>query len=146
MQDSFGKDVDFYPIHGILVASTYGKTLFISPGKISTHCKENEMLVSSARDNKTKMYYKKSCDYDDDENARVTRVEITFIFNGEVQGFNKYVTVSGFTERELPSNEFPFLNSCCSNTRYINGKEQRSNLLEGWICRIFEKYCFRGVC
>ena len=34
MQDVFGKDVGFYPIHGILLASTDEKTLFISPGKL----------------------------------------------------------------------------------------------------------------
>ena len=35
------------------------------------------------------------------------RDKITFIFTGEVQLFNTYVTISGFTERELPSNECP---------------------------------------
>ena len=35
------------------------------------------------------------------------RFKITFTFTGEVQVFNLYVTVSGLTERELPSNECP---------------------------------------
>ena len=82
MQYSFGKDIDFYPIHGSLVASTDDTTLFISPGRIITYCKNNEMLVSSVHDNKTQMYYKKSCDDDDDENPKGMRVKITFTFNG----------------------------------------------------------------
>ena len=65
------------------------------------------MLVSSVHDNKTQIYYKKSCDDDDDENSKVMRVKITFTFTGEGQVFNPYVTVSGLTERELPSNECP---------------------------------------
>ena len=52
------------------------------------------MLVSSVYDNKTQMYYKKSCD-DDDKNAKVMHVKLTFTFTvGQV--FNPYVTVSGF--------------------------------------------------
>ena len=97
MQYAFVKDVDFYPINRILISSTDDTTLFISPGKISIHCKENEMLVSSVQDNKTQMYYNKSCDDDDDENEKVIRVKITFTFNGEGQVFNPYVTVSGLT-------------------------------------------------
>ena len=64
------------------------------------------MLVSSVHDYKTQMYYKKSCD-DDDENAKVMRVKLTFTFTDAVQVFNPYVTVSGLTERGLPSNECP---------------------------------------
>ena len=37
MQDEFGKDVEFYPIHRSLLARTDETTLFIIPGKISTH-------------------------------------------------------------------------------------------------------------
>ena len=59
MQDAFGKDVDFYPIHRMFLASTDDITLFISPGKIGTHCKYNEMLVFPVNYNKTQMYYKK---------------------------------------------------------------------------------------
>ena len=106
MQDALGKDADFYPIHWSFIASTDGTTLFISTGKISTNSKENYMLVSSVHDNKNKTYYKKSCD-NDDENSKVMRVKITFTFTGEGQVFNTYVTVSGLTERELPSNECP---------------------------------------
>ena len=50
MQDTFGKYVDFCPIHRSLLARTDDTTLFISPGKIITHCKDNEMLVSSVHD------------------------------------------------------------------------------------------------
>ena len=77
--------------------------------KIGTHCKGNEMLVSSVHYNKTQMYYKKSCDDDnyDDENEKLMRVKLTFTFNAEVKVFNQYVTASGLTERELPSNEYP---------------------------------------
>ena len=81
--------------------------LFISPGKNSTHCKDNDTLVSSVHDNKTQIYYKKSCDDDDDENVNRMRVKITFIFTGEGQVFNPYVSVSGLTERYIPSNECP---------------------------------------
>ena len=102
MQDSFGKDVDFYPIRGSFLASTDDTTLFISPQKIGTHCKDNEMIVSSDHDKNTQMYYNKSWDDDADENAKGMRVKLTFTFTGEVQGFNPYVTVSGFTEREIP--------------------------------------------
>ena len=59
MQDKFGKDVEFYPIHRSFLASTDDTTLFISPGRISKYCKNNERLVSSVHDNKTKMDYKK---------------------------------------------------------------------------------------
>ena len=104
MQDAFGKYVDFYPIHRSLLATTDDTTLFISPGKISTHSKDNEMLFSSVHDNKTQMYYKKSCDDDDDENAKGLRVKIPFTFTGEGKVFNMYVIVSGFKEIELPSN------------------------------------------
>ena len=62
------------------------------------------MLVSSFHDNKTQMYYKKSCDYEDDENAKGMRVKLEFNFNGEGKVFNPYVTVSGLTEIEIPSN------------------------------------------
>ena len=66
------------------------------------------MIVSSVHDNKTQMYYNKSCDDDDDDkNAQEMRVKITFTFTGEGQVFNPYVTLSIFTERDLPSNEFP---------------------------------------
>ena len=41
IQDAFGKDVGFYPIHRSLLASTYDTTFFIRPGKSITHCKEN---------------------------------------------------------------------------------------------------------
>ena len=47
---------------------------FSSVLKNSTHCKDNEMLVSLVHDNKTQMYYKKSCDDDDDKNAKGMRV------------------------------------------------------------------------
>ena len=60
------------------------------------------MLVSSFHDNKTQMHYKKSCDDDDNKNAKGMRVKINFTFNGEGKVFNPYVTVSGLTERELP--------------------------------------------
>ena len=53
MQDAFGKDVGFYPIHRILLASTYDKILFISTVKIGTNFKDDEMLVSSVHDKKT---------------------------------------------------------------------------------------------
>ena len=69
MQCAFRKDFEFYTIHRSLLASTYETALSISPGKISTYCKDNEMLVSSVHDNKTQMYYKKSCD-DDNENEK----------------------------------------------------------------------------
>ena len=93
MQYSFGKDVDFYPINRSLLARTDDKTLLISPGRISTHWKDNEMIVSSVHDNNTQMYYKKSCDDYDDENAKGMRVKLTFNFTGEGQVFNLYVTV-----------------------------------------------------
>ena len=41
MQDSFYKDVDFYPIHRSLLDSTDDTTFFISHGKFSTYFKEN---------------------------------------------------------------------------------------------------------
>ena len=63
------------------------------------------MLVSSFHDNKTQIYYKKSCDYDNDDNAKGMRVKITFTFTGEGKVFRPYVTVSGLTERGLPSKE-----------------------------------------
>ena len=50
IQDAFGKDVGLYPVHRIFLASTDETTLFISPGKIGTHCKDNDMLVSSVHD------------------------------------------------------------------------------------------------
>ena len=91
-----------------MLSSTDGTELFISTGKISTHCKDNEILVSSVHDNKTQTYYKKLCDDDDDdENTREMHFKLAFTFTGEVQVFNPYVEVSGFTERELPSNERP---------------------------------------
>ena len=98
MQDAFVKDVDFYHICRSFISSTDDTELFTSPGKISTHCKDNEVLFSSVHDNKTKMYYKKSCD-DDDENAKGMRVKITFTFNCEGQVLNQYVTVSALVER-----------------------------------------------
>ena len=52
------------------------------------------------------MYYQKSC-YDDDESTKLICVKLTFTFTGAGQVFNLYVKVSGFTERELPSNECP---------------------------------------
>ena len=98
MQESFGKDVDFYPIHRSLIARTDYTTLFISPGKSSTNFKGNYMLVSSVNDNKTQIYYNKSCDDDDDdENTKLMRVKITFTFTVEVQVFNPYVIFSGLT-------------------------------------------------
>ena len=99
MQYALGKDVDFYPIHRSFLDRTDDTTFFISPGKIGTHCKGNEMLVSSVHYNKTQMYYKKSCDDDDydDENKKVMRVNLTFTFNAEVNMFNEYVTASGLT-------------------------------------------------
>ena len=48
------------------------------------------------------MYYNKSCDDDDDENAKGMCVKLTFTFTSEGQVCNPYVTVSGFTEREIP--------------------------------------------
>ena len=93
MQDAYGKDVDFFRIRRSLLASTDDTTLFISPGKIVTHCKDNEMLVSSVHDNKTLMYYSKSCDDDDDENVKGMFVKLTFNLTGEVQVFNPCVTV-----------------------------------------------------
>ena len=96
MQDALGKYVNFYPMHRSFLASTYDTTLLISPGKISTHFKDNEVLVSSVHDNKTQMYYKKSCD-DDDENAKGMRVKLTFTFTCSGKVFNPYVTVSGLT-------------------------------------------------
>ena len=98
MQDALGKYVDFYPIHRSLLATTDDTTLFISPGKISTHSKDNEMLFSSVHDNKTQMYYKKSCD-DDDENTKGMHFKLTFTFNGAGEVFNPCVTVSGLKER-----------------------------------------------
>ena len=65
------------------------------------------MLVFSVHVNKTQMYYKKSCDGDDDENAKGMCVKIIFTFTGEVQVFNPCVKLSGLTEREIPSNELP---------------------------------------
>ena len=62
------------------------------------------MLVSSVNDNKTQMYYNKSCDDDDDDNAKGMRFKITFTFTVEGQVFNTHVTESGLTERELTSN------------------------------------------
>ena len=59
MQDAFGKDVDFYPILRSLLASTDDTKKFISPGKIGTYYKDNDMLVSSFHDDKTQIYYKK---------------------------------------------------------------------------------------
>ena len=100
------KDVEFYPIHRSFLASTDNTKLFISPEKVGTHCKDNEMLVSSVHDKKSQMYYKKLCDdNDDDENAKGMHFKRTFTFTGKGKVFNPYVTVSGLTERELPSNE-----------------------------------------
>ena len=62
------------------------------------------MLVSSVHDNKNQIYYKKSCD-DDDENEKGMRVKLTFTFTVAGRVFNPYVAVSGLTEREIPSNE-----------------------------------------
>ena len=90
-----------------MLASTDDTALFISPGKIGTHCKYNEMLVSSVHDNKTHIYYNKSFDDDDDGNAKGMCAKLTFTFTGGGQVLNPYVTVSGLTERELPSNERP---------------------------------------
>ena len=59
------------------------------------------MLVNSVHDEKN-IYYKKSCDDDDDKNAEGMRVKIIFTFTGEGEVFNVYVTVSGSTQRELP--------------------------------------------
>ena len=67
------------------------------------------MLVSSVHDNKDQIYYKKSSSDDDDENAKVMRVKSTSTFTGEGQVFNQYGTVSWLIERELPSNEFPYV-------------------------------------
>ena len=53
-QDEFGKDAEFYPIHRSFLASTDNTKLFISPEKVGTHCKDNEMLVSSVHDKKLK--------------------------------------------------------------------------------------------
>ena len=50
MQDAFGKDVDFYPIQRSFLASTDDTSLLIIPRKISTHCKDNEMIFSSVHD------------------------------------------------------------------------------------------------
>ena len=108
MQDAFGKDVDFYSIRRVLIASTDDTKLLIITGKISTHCKENEMLVSSVNDKKTQMYYIKSCD-DDDKNIKVMRVKLTFTFTVVGQVFYPYVKLSGLTERYLPPNEFPYV-------------------------------------
>ena len=41
MQDAFGKYFDFYPIHRSFLANNDDGNVFISPGKISTHCKDN---------------------------------------------------------------------------------------------------------
>ena len=98
MQDSLGKDVDFYNIHRSLLVSTDDTTLLISPGIISTHSKYHEMIVSSLHDNKNKTYYKKSCD-NDDENSKGMRVKLTCTFTGVGKVFNLYVTVSGLKER-----------------------------------------------
>ena len=106
MQDALGKDIYFYPIHMSFLSSTDDTTFFINLVKISTHSKDNEILVSSVRDNKTQIYYKKSCD-DDDENAKGMRVKLTLTFTGAGQVFNLYVTVSGLIERDIPSNECP---------------------------------------
>ena len=75
IQDAFGKDVDNYPICSSFIASTYDTTFIISPGRIGTHYKYNDMLVSSVHYNKTQMYYKKYCDNDDDddENEKVCK-------------------------------------------------------------------------
>ena len=54
MQDVFGKNVDFYSINRSYLAITDYTNVVISPGKISTHCKENEMLVLSVHDKKLK--------------------------------------------------------------------------------------------
>ena len=62
------------------------------------------MLVSSVHDNKTQIYYNKSCDDDDDVNTKGMRFIINFTFTDEGKVFNLYITVSGLTERELPSN------------------------------------------
>ena len=85
-----------------MLASTDDTTLLISTGKIGTHFKDNEILVSSFHDNNTQIYCKKSCDYDDDENPKGMRFKLTFIFTGEVKVFNPYVTVSGLIERDIP--------------------------------------------
>ena len=98
MQDEFGKNVDFYPIHRSFLSRIDDTTVFIRPRKIRTPCKDNEMLVSSVHDNKTQMYYKKSCDDDDDENAKGMCLKPTFAYTGEGQVFNTYVIVSGLTE------------------------------------------------
>ena len=65
MKNAFGKDVDFYTICSSFIASTDDTTLFVSPVRIGTHCKYNDMLVSSVYDKKTQMYYNKYCDDDD---------------------------------------------------------------------------------
>ena len=46
MQDTLGKDVDFYPIHRSLLDSYDDTTFFMSSGKISTNSKDNKMPVS----------------------------------------------------------------------------------------------------
>ena len=46
------------------------------------------------------------------------RVELTFAFTAEGQVFNPYVTVSGLTKIELPSNNPP--PSTCSSARLLN--------------------------
>ena len=105
IQDAFGKDVGFYPIHRIFLASTDDTTLFISTRKLVHICKDNDMLFSSVHDKKSQMYYKKLCDDDDDdENAKGMHFKRTFTITGKGKVFNPYVTVSGLTERELPSN------------------------------------------
>ena len=106
IKDALGEDVEFYPIHKSLLASTDDTTLFISPGKITTKTKDDIMLVSGEHDNKTQMYYKQSST-DDDENAKGICVKLTFTFTGSGQVFNPYITVSGLTERELPKDECP---------------------------------------
>ena len=58
------------------------------------------------------MQYNKSCDDDDDDDKNskgmCVKLTFTFTFTGEGQVFNLYVTVSGQTEIELPSNECPY--------------------------------------
>ena len=66
------------------------------------------MLVSSVHDNKTQMYYNKSCDDDDDDkNAQEMRVKITFTFTGEGQVFNPYVTLSVLQKEIYHQMNFP---------------------------------------
>ena len=81
MEYAFGKDVDFYPIYLSLISRTDYTKFFISSGNISTQCKYNEMLVYSVHDNRTQMYYNKSCDDDDDANAKkcVSKLPLTLL-------------------------------------------------------------------